>query len=100
MRRVGRHGRVSATCRFGSQFVVPQFLTESILLAIIGSIVGVLTGVAATAIYAASKGWTIVTPAQAWAGGIGCAILIGALAGIVPAIRASRMLPTVALRTV
>nr|WP_300143147.1 ABC transporter permease [Propionicimonas sp.] len=77
-----------------------QFLTESILLAIIGGIVGVLTGVAATAVYAASKGWTIVIPAQAWTGGIGCAILIGALAGIVPAIRASRMPPTVALRTV
>ncbi|ALJ19706.1 ABC transporter permease [Microbacterium sp. No. 7] len=76
-----------------------QFLTESILLAIIGGMAGVLTGVVATAVYAASKGWTIVIPAQAWAGGIGCAILIGALAGIVPAIRASRMPPAVALRT-
>lgn len=77
-----------------------QFFTESILLAIIGGIVGVLTGVAATALYATLKGWTIVIPTQAWTGGIGCAILIGALAGILPAIRASRMPPTVALRTV
>jgi putative ABC transport system permease protein len=60
----------------------------------------VLTGIAATAVYATSQGWTIVIPAQAPAGGIGCAILIGALAGIVPAIRASRMTPTAALRTV
>jgi putative ABC transport system permease protein len=76
-----------------------QFLTESILLAAIGGLVGVLVGVAATAIYATSKGWTVVIPTEAWTGGIGSAILIGALAGLMPAIRASRLPPTVALRT-
>jgi putative ABC transport system permease protein len=39
-----------------------------------------------------------VIPAEAWAGGIVSAILIGALAGLMPAVRASRMPPTVALR--
>jgi hypothetical protein len=39
-------------------------------------------------------------PAQAWTGGIASAILIGAVAGLLPAIRASWMPPTVALRTV
>jgi putative ABC transport system permease protein len=34
------------------------------------------------------------------AGGIASAILIGAFAGLMPAVRASRMPPTVALRTV
>jgi putative ABC transport system permease protein len=76
-----------------------QFLTESILLALIGGVVGVLAGAAATAIYASSKDWTVVIPPEAWAGGISSAILIGALAGLLPAIRASRMPPTVALRT-
>jgi hypothetical protein len=33
-------------------------------------------------------------------GGIASAILIGAVAGLMPAVRASRMTPTVALRTV
>jgi putative ABC transport system permease protein len=77
-----------------------QFLAESILLAVNGGAVGVLAGASATAMYASSKGWAIVIPAQAWSGGIASAILIGALAGLLPAIRASRMPPTVALRTV
>ena len=77
-----------------------QFLAESILLAVVGGVVGVLAGVAATAVYASSKNWAIVIPAEAWSGGIASAILIGALAGLMPAVRASRMPPTVALRTV
>jgi putative ABC transport system permease protein len=77
-----------------------QFLAESILLALIGGVVGVLAGAAATAVYASSKSWAIVIPAEAWSGGIAAAILIGAFAGLMPAVRASRMPPTVALRTV
>jgi putative ABC transport system permease protein len=77
-----------------------QFLGESILLAALGGIVGVLAGAIATVIYASSKNWHVVIPAEAWSGGIASAILIGAFAGLMPAIRASRMPPTVALRTV
>ncbi|MET0603733.1 MAG: ABC transporter permease [Baekduia sp.] len=77
-----------------------QFLAESILLAVIGGVAGVLAGVAATAVYASSKSWTVVIPVEAWSGGIASAILIGAFAGLMPAVRASRMPPTVALRTV
>jgi putative ABC transport system permease protein len=76
-----------------------QFLSESILLAVIGGVVGVLAGTAATAVYATSKGWAVVIPFEAWSGGIAAAILIGAFAGLMPAVRASRMPPTVALRT-
>ena len=76
-----------------------QFLAESILLAVIGGIVGVLAGALATAVYASLKNWAVVIPIEAWAGGIASAILIGAFAGLMPAVRASRMPPTVALRT-
>jgi putative ABC transport system permease protein len=77
-----------------------QFLAESILLALIGGVVGVLAGAVATAVYAGTKSWAVVIPVEAWSGGIASAILIGALAGLLPAVRASRMPPTVALRTV
>ena len=76
-----------------------QFLSESILLALIGGIVGVFAGIAATAVYAHTKQWAVVIPVEAWTGGIASALLIGAGAGLLPAIRASRLPPTVALRT-
>jgi putative ABC transport system permease protein len=77
-----------------------QFLGESILLAVTGGVVGVLAGAVATAVYAGSKSWAVVIPVEAWSGGIASAVLIGAFAGLMPAIRASRMPPAVALRTV
>jgi putative ABC transport system permease protein len=76
-----------------------QFLGESVLLALTGGIVGVLAGSAATAIFATSKHWAIVIPVTSWTGGITSAVLIGAIAGLTPAIRASRLPPTEALRT-
>jgi putative ABC transport system permease protein len=76
-----------------------QFLSEAILLALAGGAAGVAIGAAATAIYAHAKGWAVVIPAQAWAGGLGAALLIGAAAGLWPALRAARLSPTQALWT-
>jgi putative ABC transport system permease protein len=76
-----------------------QFLSEAILLALLGGAIGVAAGVLATAIYAQTKNWTLVIPTTAWAGGLAAALLIGAIAGLVPALRAARMSPTEALRT-
>jgi putative ABC transport system permease protein len=77
-----------------------QFLAEAILLALLGGIVGVGAGALATAIYANTKNWATVIPTLAWAGGLGAALAIGAVAGLLPAIRAARLAPTDALRTV
>jgi putative ABC transport system permease protein len=77
-----------------------QFLSEAMLLATLGGAVGVATGAAATAIYAQTNRWNTVVPTLAWAGGLAAALLIGALAGLLPALRAARMSPTQALWTV
>jgi putative ABC transport system permease protein len=77
-----------------------QFLSEAILLAMLGGAAGVLMGIAATAVYAHTKHWAVVIPTLAWAGGLGAAFAIGAVAGLLPAIRAARLSPTDALRTV
>jgi putative ABC transport system permease protein len=77
-----------------------QFLSEAVLLAILGGAVGVSAGALTTAIYSHTKHWAVVIPIKAWAGGIAAAIVIGAIAGLIPAIRAARLSPTDALRAV
>jgi putative ABC transport system permease protein len=74
-----------------------QFLAEAVLLGLLGGVSGVAAGALATVIYAQAKHWAAVIPAQAWGGGIAASVLIGALAGLVPALRAARLSPTRAL---
>src|SRR6266704_907869 len=77
-----------------------QFLAEAILLSLAGGAAGVIAGAAATAAYARAHGEAVVIPPGAWAGGLAAAITIGALAGLLPAVRAARLPPTQALWTI
>jgi putative ABC transport system permease protein len=79
--------------------IATQFLGEALMLSVIGGIAGVGLGYAVTAAWASYKGWAVLVPQVAVVGGLVASILIGTLAGFYPAIRASRMSPTEALRT-
>jgi putative ABC transport system permease protein len=76
-----------------------QFLSEAILLALLGGAFGVGLGAMATAVYAHAKHWAVVIPTIAWTGGLAAALVIGAVAGLLPALRAARLQPTEALWT-
>jgi putative ABC transport system permease protein len=76
-----------------------QFLAEAILLAVFGGAAGIAIGTLATVVFASTKGWAVVVPPLAWAGGFAAALAIGAVAGLLPALRAARLSPTEALRT-
>lgn len=76
-----------------------QFVTESVMLAGLGGIAGVLIGVAVTWTYATAQGWRVIIPPQAAVGGLAAALVIGVVAGLYPAMRAARLSPTEALRS-
>ena len=79
------------------QHIRIEFLTESLLLSVLGGGGGILLGSAVTAAYATLQDWPTVVPAWAAAGAITATLIIGAVAGLYPAIRAARVAPTEAL---
>jgi putative ABC transport system permease protein len=79
--------------------VAAQFFTEALLLSALGGAAGLGLGALVSGAYAAGQGWRAVIPAWAAGGGLLAALAIGAVAGLYPALRATRLSPTEALRT-
>ena len=75
-----------------------QFLIESMMLSGIGGVLGIGLGTAITIGYAASRDLKVAVPPQGLALSVLAALAIGAIAGLYPAIRASRIPPAEAVR--
>ncbi len=76
-----------------------QFLVESLCLSAMGGVGGAILGTGVVALYAASRSSPFVVPPAALAGAVGVALVVGAVAGLYPAMRAARQSPTDALRS-
>ncbi|MFV2103055.1 ABC transporter permease [Micromonospora sp. LOL_024] len=77
-----------------------QFLTESVVMALLGGVAGTTFGLLATIGYASWQQWPLVVAVGPAATGVGGAVVVGVLAGAYPSIRAARLTPTQALATV
>jgi putative ABC transport system permease protein len=76
-----------------------QFVAESLLLSAAGGVAGVALGALVAGVYASSRGWEVVLPPSVLAGGVVVALVVGAIAGLYPALRAARLAPVDALRS-
>jgi putative ABC transport system permease protein len=78
--------------------IAVQFLLESTSVGFASGAVGVLLGLAAVNIAASVRDWIPVMSATVPVLGLGVGTLIGMLAGVYPAIKASLISPSTSLR--
>lgn len=75
-----------------------QFLTEAVLLTVLGGGAGVALSVAGASMLGKTLGWAIPIPPLAVAAAVGCSLVTGVVFGFVPARRAASLDPIEALR--
>ena len=78
--------------------VAVQFAAEATLLAGCGGVAGAVLGGFSTTVYAAARHWDAVVPVPVLLAAVAVALLVGAAAGLYPALRAARLVPAKALR--
>ncbi len=93
-REIGLRKAVGAT----RSNILLQFLVESVVLSVLGGLIGVMLGVGASRMITTAFGWaTVITPTSI-ALAFGFAAAVGVFFGIYPAQRAAALDPIVALR--
>ena len=75
-----------------------QFIIESVILCLIGGILGIIVGLILGAVAASMLGYSAAAPVMAIAGSVAFSMVIGVFFGYYPANKASRMNPIEALR--
>jgi len=80
-------------------FILFQFLAEAVILCIVGGLIGLLIIYIGTIIISATADMDIILTFHNVMLGLGIAVIIGLIAGIVPSLSASRLDPVEAIRT-
>jgi len=95
-----RRGEIGLRRSLGAtrRHIAAQFVLESASLATLGGLLGSSLGAAVTYAYAQRQGWLIEIPIAALGAGIAAALMLGAFAGLYPALRAARLDPAEAVR--
>jgi putative ABC transport system permease protein len=78
--------------------IVRQFLTEAVLISIVGGLIGIAFGFTLSRIIASAAGWSTVVTTSSIAVAFGVSVFIGLLFGIYPAVQAARLDPIEAIR--
>jgi putative ABC transport system permease protein len=77
--------------------VLAQFLGEALLLSALGGVLGCLLGAAATVALASLNDWPFALPLAVPVVAMMATLIVGAMAGLYPALRAAGTPPTAAL---
>jgi putative ABC transport system permease protein len=95
-----RRGEIGLRRALGARrlHVAAQFAGEAVVLAGCGGVAGAVLGGFTTTVYAALRHWRAVVPLPVLLAAAGIALLVGAVAGLYPALRAARLAPAEALR--
>jgi putative ABC transport system permease protein len=78
--------------------IIRQFLTEAVLISIMGGLLGIIFGVTLAHIIASAAGWSTVVTTGSIAVAFGVSCGIGLVFGIYPAMQAARLDPIEAIR--
>jgi len=77
---------------------VRQFLTEAVLISIVGGVIGIIFGFTLSQVIALAAGWSTVVTTASIVVAFGVSVFIGLLFGIYPAVQAAKLDPIEAIR--
>jgi putative ABC transport system permease protein len=78
--------------------IVRQFLTEAVMISIMGGLIGIAFGFTLSRVIASVAGWSTVVTTSSIVVAFGVSVFIGLLFGIYPAVQAAKLDPIEAIR--